>query len=177
MSEPNQLHLRRPTLDNLPPLEIPDGFLLREATIADLSALAALLATAFPELGDWPENNTRSHLFEDLTVKKTLVIVEETTGALAATASARLLPERYPGAGYIHWVGANPLYRGRGLGRLVSLAVLHEFRTMGYTSSVLDTDDFRIPAIKTYLALGFAPEISDPSHAIRWAALEGALGG
>ena len=166
--------MRRPTLENLPPLDVPDGFSLRDASIADLSALAALLAAAFPEL-DWPENHARSQLFEDLTVKKTLVIVETATGKLAATASARLLPGKYPNAGYIHWVGGIPEFRGRGLGRLVSLATLHEFVTMGCAAAVLDTDDFRIPAIKTYLALGFAPELANPSHASRWAALKGEM--
>lgn len=165
--------MRRPTLENLPPLDLPAGFSLRDASIADLPALADLLAAAFPEL-DWPENKAYSQLFEDLTVKKTLVIEAE-SGKLAATASARLLPEKYPGAGYVHWVGGSPEFRGRGLGRLVSLAALHEFQKMGCAAAVLDTDDFRIPAIKIYLALGFAPELSDPSHAGRWAALQGKL--
>ena len=174
MSESTQLHMRRPTLDGLPSLEIPDGFALRDATVADLSALAVLLAAAFPEL-DWPESKAHSQLFADLTVKKVLVIYEAESGKLAATAAARLLPEKYPNAGYVHWVGADPALRGRGLGRLVSLAVLHAFREMGCTSSVLDTDDFRLPAIKTYLALGFSPEPLDPSHEARWAALDGSF--
>ena len=166
--------MRRPTLENLPPLDVPGGFSLRDASIADLPALAALLAAAFPEL-DWPENKAHSQLFEDLTVKKTLVIVETATGKLAATASARLLPEKYPNAGYVHWVGGSPEFCGRGFGKLVSLATLHEFVTMGCAAAVLDTDDFRIPAIKTYFALGFAPEYPDPSHEVRWAALEGKI--
>ena len=176
MPEPTQLHLRRPTLDDLPRLEIPAGFTLREASIEDLPALVTLFAAAFPELDDWPANNVRSALFEDLTVKKTLVLLDEERATLAATASARLLPEKYPDAGYLHWVAADPIYRGRGLGRLVSLAVLHEFVRLGCMASVLDTDDFRLPAIKTYLALGFLPEIADPSHEARWAELEGILG-
>ena len=172
MPDATQLHMRRPNLDRLPLLALPKGFALREATAADAPGLALLLGMAFPEI-DWPESSVHSQLFQDLTVKKTLLIVEEETGRLAATASARLLPGKYPGAGYVHWVGADPAFRGLRLGRLVSLAVLYAFVEMACTSSVLDTDDFRIPAIKTYLALGFAPEISDPSHADRWAALEG----
>jgi len=34
-----------------------------------------------------------------------------------ATASARVVPKEYPGWGYLHWVGADPDYQRKGLGR------------------------------------------------------------
>ena len=46
---------------------------------------------------------------------------------------------------------------GRGLGFHVSLACTHIMAAEGRTSAVLQTDDFRLPAIKSYLRLGFAP--------------------
>ncbi len=146
-----------------------DGYTLRVATPGDLAALARLLSVAFPEI-EWAEELTRERLFDDPTVKKTFV-VEAPDQALIATASARLDPINHPDAGYLHWVGADPAHTGRGLGKLVSLAVLHEFLTMGFSQSVLETDDFRLPAISLYRKLGFVPELSHPSHEARWAAI------
>jgi hypothetical protein len=33
---------------------------------------------------------------------------------------------------------------------------------------VLETDDFRLPAVRTYLRLGFVPEPRTPGEARRW---------
>ena len=33
---------------------------------------------------------------------------------------------------------------------------------------MLDTDDFRLPAIKNYLNLGFVPVYAGESHLLRW---------
>jgi hypothetical protein len=38
-------------------------------------------------------------------------------------------------------------------------------------AAVLDTDDFRQAAVKTYLRLGFRPWITHRSHLVRWTAL------
>ena len=129
---------------------------------------------AFPELL-WPPKKAHEALFADLTVKETLALVNEASGVFAATASARLLPERFPDAGYLHWVGAHQSFRGKGLGRLVSLAVLHKFRELGCTSAVLETQDFRLPALQSYLKLGFEPEHYDDTHAARWETIQRAL--
>lgn len=159
--------MRYPNLANLPELVLPEGFVLRSLTANDLSELACLLAASFPEL-IWTPQKAHEALFADLTVKETLVLIEEATGVFAATASARLLPERFPGAGYLHWVGAHQSFRGKGLGRLITLAVLHKFREMGCTSAVLETQDFRLPALQTYFKLGFEPEHYDDTHPARW---------
>src|SRR5438874_1015563 len=68
-----------------------------------------------------------------------------------------------------------PKHRGHGLGLQVCQAVLDFIHGLGHGYAYLLTDDFRLPAIKTYLRLGFEPEIVDPSHPARWAALRQAL--
>ncbi|MCX6366904.1 MAG: GNAT family N-acetyltransferase [Armatimonadetes bacterium] len=170
MPELSHLRMRRPRLDNLPELVLPEGFALRSVTANELPELACLLAASFPEL-IWTPQKAHEALFADLTVKETLALVEEATGIFATTASARLLPERFPDAGYLHWVGAHQSFRGKGLGRLVTLAVLHKFRERGCTSAVLETQDFRLPALQSYLKLGFEPEHADDTHAARWEAI------
>jgi mycothiol synthase len=75
------------------------------------------------------------------------------------------------------WVAVHPAYRGRGHGRQVCQAMLCFARDLGHRYSFLLTDDYRLAAIKTYLRLGFQPEIVDASHPERWAMLWNALRG
>jgi mycothiol synthase len=69
---------------------------------------------------------------------------------------------------YLHMVGVLPEYSGKGLGYAVSLAVLHKIRDAGGMAACLETDDFRLPAIRIYLKLGFQPVYLDESHPGRW---------
>ena len=162
----SQLFMRRPHLNDLPPVPpLPSGMTLREAGPSDAPGLAALLRSAFED-PSWTVERVRRELLNAPDVKATYVIV--TGGVVIATASARLLPESYPDSGYVHWVAALPDFRGKRLGFTVSLAVLHEFVRLGCRDAVLETDDFRLPALKTYLGMGFQPEHRDETHAARW---------
>jgi mycothiol synthase len=74
------------------------------------------------------------------------------------------------------WVVVEPAHRGRGLGELVCRGALGYVGALGHRYAYLLTEDFRRAAIKTYLRLGFEPEILDASHPARWAALRCELG-
>jgi mycothiol synthase len=74
------------------------------------------------------------------------------------------------------WVAVRPEHRGHGLAMQTCRAVLHYIGSRGYEYAYLKTEDFRLPAIKTYLRLGFEPEMVDETHPGRWAALRRALG-
>jgi mycothiol synthase len=167
----SQLHMRRADLRNLPPLELPDGYILREYSTGDESGIAALLQTTFGDA--WTSERALEVLIDADDVKTTYVI--EHNGEIVATASARLLPQMYSNAGYVHYVAASPNHAGKKLGFAVSLATLYEFVRLGCTSAVLDTDDFRLPAVKTYLNLGFVPHHTDDTHAERWSVVESNL--
>lgn len=161
-----QLFMRRPNLDNLPELPpLPDGYSLREYHVGDEKPLANLLALTFEDAA-WTSKKVRATFIDAPDVEKMLVIDYE--GVPIATASARLLPDAYPNSGYVHYVAADPAHKGQRLGYIVTLAVLHEFRRLGCKDAVLETDDFRLPAIKTYLNLGFVPEHRHETHPQRW---------
>jgi mycothiol synthase len=51
--------------------------------------------------------------------------------------------------------------------------ILEDFRDRGYRDAVLETDDFRLPAIKVYLRFGFVPvyEVKGEDQRARWSAL------
>lgn len=167
-----QLFMRRPELSSLPALwAAPEGYALRTAGPEDADGIAAVLASAFgPE---WSAQRVRDALLDAPDVKATFVVVQ--AGRPVATASARLLPARFPGSGYLHWVGSHREHRGRRLGALVSLAALYYFREAGCRDAVLETDPPRLAAIRTYLQLGFLPEFVDPEHEALWREITAAL--
>ena len=161
----SQLLMRRPNLDALPKMPtLPAGSILRAAAPEDGPALAALLQSAFPE-EIWTLERVQSALLEAPDVEETYLITRG--DELLATASARIAPE-FPRSGYLHWVAVTPAAQGQSLGFDISLAVLHGFAKRGCADAVLETDDHRLPAIKTYQNLGFVPEPSHDTHPERW---------
>jgi mycothiol synthase len=165
--------MRRPELTSLPELwSPPDGYRLRLAAPEDAEGIAVVMVSAFgPE---WTAAKVREALLDAPDVKETYVV--EHGGQPVATASARLAPQRYPDSGYLHWVGSHQEHRGRRLGALVSLAALHYFRKAGCRDAVLETDPPRIPAIRTYLKLGFVPEAVEEGHEEVWREIMATLG-
>lgn len=157
-----QLMMKRPVGANELPPESPVA--VRAATLADAPGLARVLGAAFPEL-TWDVARVMHDLFDPDDVKVTFLIEE--AGAPIATASVRY-QARFPDSGYVHWVGVSPEQRGRRLGTIVMARVLREFIADGRQSAILETDDFRLPAIASYLGQGFVPQYPEPDHEPRW---------
>ena len=65
-------------------------------------------------------------------------------------------------------VAVSPNHQGKKLGRALTLEALQYFKKKGIQRVTLDTDDFRIQAIKTYRNIGFKPIYLDLSHRKRW---------
>lgn len=68
----------------------------------------------------------------------------------------------------IGWVATSPAHRGRNLARHVCIAAVAAALQLPPRPIWLFTDDFRAPAIKLYLRLGFLPDCHHDSHAGRW---------
>jgi mycothiol synthase len=162
---PTKLRMR---LDSLASLPAPDPA-VRRAHVGDAEALAVVLAAAFLD-ARWTPDIVRKALFDNPEVVAVFVLDAPIAGKLsiAATASARLVPARFPGSGYLHWVGAHPDAGRRGLGRAVSVAALAEFRARGCRDAVLETDDHRLAAIHLYTTFGFRPDPCADDHEARW---------
>ena len=135
--------------------------------------LTEVLADAFPEVG-WDDVRTRKALIDAPDVEAIYVV--DCEGRPVATASVRYLPDRFPGDGVVHWVAVSSAHRGKLLGMAVVRRVCLHFIDDGYESAVLETDDHRLPAIKTYWKLGFRPHKAAPDHAERWARILDELG-
>ena len=73
-----------------------------------------------------------------------------------------------PMEGYIHMVGITPEHRGKGLALYMNLFVVDIMIKAGVKSILLTTDDWRLPAIRTYMKCGFVPCITDSAMEKRW---------
>lgn len=163
-----QLFMRQPDLSGLPAAAaLEPGYVLRKAGPADHEELAGLLSEAFAD--SWDSARAAGEFSSGNGVEATYVVAAP--AGVVATAAARLLPDRYPDAGYVHYVGARSSERGKRLGEVVTRQVLVHFAAEGLHQAVLETDDFRLPAIWTYLRLGFVPEPREPADVLRWSAV------
>ena len=73
-----------------------------------------------------------------------------------------------PGTATLHAVCTDPAHRGKGLGKIITGAVMKNALERGLSTVYLTTDDFRIPAIRAYLKMGFLPVIFSEDICIRW---------
>ena len=162
--------MRRKSLQDLPDTQVPDGFDLRSFRVGDEAGWAKLMTGA---IGDWDEQSTAKEFLGDPGVQADGIFFLISSGLYIATATDKRVHQSE--LGYLHMVAVAPSFRGRRLGRLISLAVLHHMRERGCQQAILDTDDFRLPAIRTYLGLSFVPDHVEADHAERWREIDANL--
>ena len=155
--------MRRASLDDLPAPQIPDGLKLRTFVENDLRGWAKLMTGA---IGNWDEESTRTQFIGEAGVEAGGIFFLTHGQDYIATATDKRLSS--PTIGYLHMVAVAPSYRGRRLGRCISLAALRHMSARGCSGAILDTDDYRLPAIRTYLGLGFRPDMVEADHPERW---------
>lgn len=157
-----QLVMNRETLNNLPDIIIPEGFSLRCFKDGDEAVWEHLAGDMCGEGGF--DKTIKNHRF--FTPERVKMICYKDKPV--ATATAWDDEAGNADMGMVHMVAVDQEARGKGLGFIVTNAVLHHMKKEGKTSAYLTTDDFRIPAIKIYLKLGFKPDISQEGHSERW---------
>jgi mycothiol synthase len=175
-----QLRLRRPLEAPLPPERpLPQGFRVRPYACGDEAAWARLLHDN-GELGDWDEARVRDMIarVEPKLLLDGAFFVERDQGLVATGCTMRhhsTAPGRRRRTARelleIGWVGVAPSARGHGLAYIVSRHILAYWQPRTAGDVFILTDDWRMPAIVTYLRLGFRPEIVHPNQVERWRAL------
>ncbi len=93
------------------------------------------------------------------------------TGEACGTATSWRMHYRWKdsGIGYVLFVGIAKAWQGRGLAKPLVARLLEDFKENGFHTALLETDDHRLPAVKTYLGLGFTPRIVHENQHERWA--------
>lgn len=163
---PPQLKMCFRAFAGLAPVRLGPDYTL--ATLAQRGAaewIAVLNATG--KLGDWDERRAAAALAGDRPVLAAGTWLILAAGRAVATCCT-IPPTPAEPRSELGWVAVAPSHQGRGLGLQACRAVLWYARRRGWPATMLYTDDWRLPAIRTYLKLGFQPELTDPGHGPRW---------
>jgi len=162
------------SLDGVPAVVAPEGYRIRTYREDDGPHWRRLISQGIG--GDYDEAAFRNSVAGSGGFDPQGLFFAETNGAVVGTACA-VWQDRYPrDTGYVHMVAVDPAHQGRGLGRALTLSVLHRLRERGYRRAVVQTDDWRLPAIRMYLGLGFRPRMTHESHENRWREIHRKLG-
>lgn len=155
---------------NAPPtMRVPHGYALRTYQQGDEPRFYEIM-----ELAGWPEWNDKvlqpwlSRILPD----GWFMLIHEKSAEIVATAMClHNYKETNPFQGELGWLAGDPAHAGKGLGMVVSAAVTARFIDAGYRNIHLYTEDYRLPALKTYLKLGYIPFLSTPEMPERWQAI------
>jgi len=148
---------------------VPEGFSVRSMSFADIDGWCEVSRALTGENRWSNEEFIRNMLFNPpltLLPRDIYCLFDDAAGAMVSTAAACLDTEKR--LGNLHMVSAVPEYRGRGIGRAVCEAAVECFVRHGIAEATLSTDEFRVPAIKIYLGLGFRPWLYEEDMPGRW---------
>jgi mycothiol synthase len=148
----------RETLTDLPTVNVPAGYSIRGFVPGDEYSWERIVAASFET-----PRSFQAIMREDPSFVQERILFVVKDNVPVGTAAAWYHPLWGAQYGYLHFVGVEPRHRGKRLGYWVSLAALYRFVTEGRTMAVLETEDFRVPAIRTYLRLGFRPQLTGQS--------------
>jgi len=153
---------------------LPLGYVLRAARLDEEQVVSEILLSA--GFTDWNAETYRQWL--DNTIPDGLWLVEHAANgqAVCCTWAIHRTLRRYPFGGELGWVGCRPEHTGKRLSAVTCAAVVRRFRQAGYRCIYLQTDDHRLPALKTYLNLGWIPNIIEADMPGRWQAVCEKLG-
>ena len=166
-----QLHMLWPSWQcAVPPeVELQPDYRLRIFSLDDTDAYLALMHRAgFTSFDSVRVTTCLQQVLPD----GFFVVEHRHSTVVVATAMANHAPKAlHPFGGEVGWVAGDPDHSGRGLGRVVCSAATRRLLAAGYRRVYLSTDDWRLPAIKVYLSLGFEPLLFDPGMPDRWQAV------
>ena len=146
--------------------KIPPGYKIRLYEKGDEKRFFEIMALSGWE--DWGQDTLDPWLAKILP-DSWFMIIKKSSNQIVCTAMAlHNYKGTYPFWGELGWLASDPEHSGIGLGLVVSAAVTERLMDAGYRNIQLFTEDFRLPAIKTYLKLGYVPSIYKQGMVERW---------
>jgi mycothiol synthase len=145
---------------------IPLEYRLRGFRAGDEESYIALMHRA--GFDSWNRDNLEAVLKN--AVPDGIVFAEhEASAQIVATAMGWYRPSAiFPDAHELGWVAGDPSHRGKRLGQAVTVAATRVLLEHGARRIYLLTDDWRLPAIKVYLKVGYAPFCWNSDMRSRW---------
>lgn len=167
----------------LPDTNIPNMYDLRSYRRGDESSWADTLRLG--GFTDWNVERVLQYLEEPERMKGSSVVAYEGE-VIAATFASRTtnrspsdvadnMINEYQGLcgdqsleGVVDYVVTRPIHQGQGLGRATTMSVTKFLADRGCKIVSLTTDDWRLPAIRLYLSIGFRPMMNRKDMPSRW---------
>lgn len=164
-----QLKMWRPADVPVPSIPVPDGFTMRTMRDGEAAAWAACC------LGEFGIEEACEEAF----AKKGMLLIPQDrifficeNDVPVATATARV----QDGAPFLHYISVRPDRRGNRLSKPLIAKVLQTHVADGLSGCYLTTDDFRVPALHTYLSMGYLPVLWTDDARARWEHILSVLG-
>jgi mycothiol synthase len=174
--KPPQLQMVWPVrrLDAPPAVRVATGYAVRTYRPGDEARFYELLALAgWP---GWDEDKLKPYLARTLSNAWFFAVHEESDLIVASAMGIHDHSDQHPFGGELGWVAGDPAHAGKGLGAVVCGAVTARLLSMCYRDIHLYTDDWRLPALKTYLKLGYEPLLFEQGMPARWQVICETLG-
>ena len=167
-SDHSQLQMQLEQLDYVPDYSLPSGYSIRTYLKSDDPYWIGIIQEAFGKnIPEPPQITLKNILIKpDFDAKSLFFAIFKDIPI--GTICALTFSTGETKTGYIHMVAVSPNHQGKKLGRALTLEALQYLKKKGIQRVTLDTDDFRIQAIKTYRNIGFKPIYLDLSHRKRW---------
>ncbi len=159
--------MMRPHLRHIPTFSLPGGFLIRNL----LSHEGETWISIWTDAEDWKPVDLRTwetefaHAPDDVAQRCFVVMSED--GTPVATASAWKASLEDLAVGRVHWIATRKAYQGRGIGKAMMTQVL-SCLARWHDRAILETQSYRLAAIRMYLNFGFEPDLENPSTLRAW---------
>ncbi len=171
--------IHRASVEHLPDVPLPDGYVMRSYQTGDESSWAQTLQLCGFE--DWNEAEVLAYLEHAERLEGSRVVDYEGR-VVAGTFASRNIHDASENIvhedtgtpreeGLLDFVVTHPDHRGKKLARATCTEVAKFFIYLGRQSVSLFTDDWRLPAIHVYLSLGFKPVMNRNDMPGRWSAV------
>ncbi len=154
--EKPQLHMVWPASERrfCPAVDPAPGYTIRTYRDGDEEDFLRLMFLS--DFDPWDEEKLSDNINQIIPAGWFFVV--DSAGQIIATAMAL---HNYSGVSPftrdVGWVFYHPGHRGHALGLALCARVTQHFLEAGYTKIQLRTEHYRLPAIKTYLKLGYVP--------------------
>ena len=118
-------------------------------------------------------SNTEWTRFRNAVVPDGMFVIQERAssawvGAISALHGPAATRFYFPGGGQLGYLVVAPEHRQKGLGVALITAALRRLHQGGYRHIFLGVQIWRLPAIQSYLHVGFQPFIHTPALVLRW---------
>jgi mycothiol synthase len=164
------------TLASLPQIPLPVGYEFRSYRAGDEHTLYPLF-----EQEGWAITDAHWRDYLERVLPQGLFMLWHTASSAAVGTAGAIHNPRggrysFPFGGALAYAIVHPDHRRHGLGLVLSNRVVQRLLSAGYENIWVGVQGFRLPAIKTYLKLGFLPLLHQDSLATRWQRICAQLG-